>query len=76
MRRGESPYSLVSMKLVLSDMKTTVEIPYALFRDAKKYAAQHGIPLRQVFEQGLRIVVYGSNRVGRRFRLKTGHHQG
>jgi hypothetical protein len=52
-------------------MKTIVEIPDALFRDAKKYAAQHGIPLRQVFEQGLQIVVYGSNRAGRRFRLKT-----
>ena len=52
-------------------MKTTVEISEALFRDAKKYAAQHGIPLRQVFERGLQMVVTGSNRSGRRFRLKT-----
>jgi hypothetical protein len=52
-------------------MKTTVEIPDALFRDAKKYAAQHGIPLRQVFEQGLQVVVRGPTRSQRRFRLKT-----
>ena len=52
-------------------MKTTVEIPDALFRDAKKYAAQRGIPLRQVFEQGLQVVVRGPNRSRRRFRLKT-----
>jgi hypothetical protein len=52
-------------------VKTTVEIPDALFRDAKQYAARHGIPLRQVFERGLQMVVNDSIRPGRRFRLKT-----
>ena len=52
-------------------MKTTVEISDSLFRDAKAYAARHGIPLREVFERGLQIVVKGSPPPGRRFRLKT-----
>ena len=40
-------------------MKTTVELPDALFREAKQYAAGQGIPLREVFEQGLRAVLEG-----------------
>ena len=51
-------------------MKTTVEIPDALFRDAKEYAVHHGIPLREVFERGLRSVLAGPE-PGRRFRLRT-----
>jgi len=57
-------------------MKTTVEIPDALFREAKLYAAQQGIPLRQLFERGLQIVLRGSARPRRRFRLKTVTSQG
>jgi hypothetical protein len=52
-------------------MKTTVEVPDALFREAKAYAARHGIPVREVFERGLRSVLEGSPRPGRRFRLKV-----
>jgi hypothetical protein len=51
-------------------MKTTVEIPDALFREAKEYAAQHGIPLREVLERGLRTILAGSP-PNRRFRLRT-----
>lgn len=51
-------------------MKTTVEIPDALFRDAKEYAARQGIPVREVFERGLRLVIEGPP-PGRRFRLRT-----
>ena len=51
-------------------MKTTVEIPDALFREAKEYAARQGIPMREVFERGLRTVVERST-AGRNFRLKT-----
>ena len=59
--------------LILVPIKDgTVPLKFpTLLRDAKKYAAQHGIPLRQVFEQGLQAVVHGPNRSGRRFRLKN-----
>jgi hypothetical protein len=41
-------------------MKTTVEIPDGLLREAKVYAACNGIPVREVFELGLRMVLEGS----------------
>ena len=50
-------------------MKTTVEIPDELFRKAKEYAAREGIPLREVFERGLRLALEPAP--PRRFRLKT-----
>jgi hypothetical protein len=52
-------------------MKTTIEIPDTLFREAKEYAARHGIPLREVFELGLEIVLREAGPKRRRFRLKT-----
>jgi hypothetical protein len=52
-------------------MKTTVEVPDGLFRDVKAYAARHGMPVREVFELGLRMVLEGSPGNRRRFRLKT-----
>lgn len=52
-------------------MKTTVEIPDPLFRQAKEYAARNGIPLREVFERGLETILRGSRPAARRFRLKT-----
>jgi hypothetical protein len=52
-------------------MKTTVEIPDALFRQAKEYAARHGIPLRRVIEQGLEMLLRRPPARSRRFRLKT-----
>ena len=52
-------------------MKTTVEVPDGLFREAKAYAARHGVPVREVFELGLRMVLEGSPAGRRRFRLKT-----
>ncbi len=35
-------------------MKTTVEIPDVLFRRAKKYCAEKGVPFRNLIEDGLR----------------------
>ena len=35
-------------------MKTTVEIPDRLFREAKAAAAQRGIPLKELFAEALR----------------------
>jgi hypothetical protein len=52
-------------------MKTTVELPDALFREAKEYAACHGIPMREIFERGLRVVLHEPTPAKRRFRLKT-----
>jgi len=52
-------------------MKTTVEVPDGLFREAKAYAARNGMPVREVFELGLRMVLEGSPGNRRRFRLKT-----
>ncbi len=52
-------------------MKTTVEIPDELFRQAKEYAAKHGVPLRELIERGLETVLRGSAAPRKRFRLKT-----
>ena len=52
-------------------VKTTVELPEALFREAKEYAARHGIPMREMMERGLRAVLSESRPRTRRFRLKT-----
>ena len=38
-------------------MKTTVEIPDALFREVKKYAAEHDLTLKEVMERGLRQAI-------------------
>ncbi len=38
-------------------VKTTVEIPDALLKRAKRYAAEHDITLREVIEQGVRHVI-------------------
>jgi hypothetical protein len=51
-------------------VKTTVEIPDRLFREAKEYAARHGVPMRAVVELGLRRVLEDPP-PRRHFRLKT-----
>jgi hypothetical protein len=53
------------------DMKTTVEMPDELFREARLYAARNGIPLREVVERGVRMVVTGKTPAAKPFRLKT-----
>ena len=53
-------------------MKTTVEIPDSLFRQAKEYAARNGITIREVLELGLQSFLEGSTAPrARRFKLKT-----
>jgi len=52
-------------------VKTTIELPDALYREAKEYAARHGIPMREIMERGLRAVLNESGPAARRFRLKT-----
>jgi hypothetical protein len=53
-------------------MKTTVEIPDALFREAKRYAAKNNVTFRQVVESGLRSVVKESAAAKKPFKLKDG----
>lgn len=43
-------------------MKTTLELPDELFRDAKKRAADEGVPLRAVVERALREHLGGGRR--------------
>jgi len=43
-------------------MKTTLEIPDPLFRDAKKRAADEGVALRVLVERALREHLAGSGR--------------
>jgi hypothetical protein len=38
-------------------VKTTVEIPDALFRKAKRYAAEHDMTLKDIVESGIRHVL-------------------
>jgi hypothetical protein len=56
-------------------MKTTVEIPDSLFREAKRYAAKQRIPFREVIETGLRRVVEQDKRK-KPFKLKDGSVNG
>jgi len=50
-------------------MKTTVEIPDPLFKEAKRFAEREGTTLRALIERGLRLVVAPRARTGR-FRLR------
>ena len=52
-------------------MKTTIELPDDLLRQAKEYAARHGIPMREVIELGLQLALQAKRPSRRPFRLKT-----
>jgi hypothetical protein len=51
-------------------MKTTVELPDALLRSVKTYAAAHGMTMREVIETGLRHVLASGHAASEPFRLK------
>lgn len=57
-------------------MKTTVEISDALYKEAKACAQSRGVPLRQVFEDGLRIVVQNDRKTKPAFKLRDGSFGG
>lgn len=58
-------------------MKTTVEIPDALLRQAKRVAAKEGIPVRELIEQGLRSALAEREKPRRsRFRQVVFHGTG
>ncbi len=50
-------------------MKTTVEIPDGLFREARRYAQSHDLTFREVVEAGLRRVVSEKSGTRKPFRL-------
>jgi hypothetical protein len=57
-------------------MKTTVELPDALLRGVKRYAAAHGMTMRQVVETGLRHVLAAEGAASKPFPLKRCTFQG
>ncbi len=57
-------------------MKTTVEIPDALFREAKRYAVEHELTFREVVETGLRAVIERPAAGKKPFKLKDGSVNG
>lgn len=53
-------------------MKTTIDLPDALFIEAKKLAAEERKPLRSLFIDGLRMRLKGQRRnTGRRIKWVT-----
>lgn len=55
--------------MVVWDMKTTIEIPDSLFEEAKSWAAQRGVTLRQIVEEGLRQIIQAKE-TPKAFRLR------
>jgi hypothetical protein len=51
-------------------VKITVELPDALLRSVKRYAAAHGMTVREVIEAGLRHVLASEGAAYKPFRLK------
>ena len=56
-------------------MKTTVELPDALLRDAKRLALRERTTVRALIERGLRAVVSGQRQAGR-FELRRASYRG
>jgi hypothetical protein len=52
-------------------VKTTIEIPDELAAATKRFAAEHGLSLRQVHERALQQLISGTPAGRGRFRLKT-----
>lgn len=57
-------------------MKTTIEIPNALFTEAKRCAAARGITFREVVEAGLRQFLESNRSPAPPFRLRKATFRG
>jgi len=57
-------------------MKTTVEIPDALFAEVRNYASARSLTFKQVVEAGLREVLRKEHGRSRAFRLRKGTFRG
>jgi len=53
------------MGIWVQDMKTTIELPDDLYREAKAQAALRGRKLKDMVEEGLRLVLAGTHGGGR-----------
>ena len=51
-------------------MKTTVELPDDLAREARRYAARHGMTLRAVVEDGIRSTLRAERAAAKTFALR------
>ena len=60
---------------MVSHMKTTVDIAEPLLKHAKRLAADEGVTLRELIEEGLRRVL-ARPRSGEAFRLRDGRVDG
>jgi hypothetical protein len=60
---------------MLSNMKTTVQIPDTLFEEARKMAQQEKTTLKALMEQGLRKVL-DERKNAKRFRLRRASFKG
>ena len=57
-------------------MKVTIDIPDALLREARKFAAREGITLSALIERDLRRVVPQAKRFKKPFKLRDGRFKG
>ena len=60
----------MSHALCLDVMRTTVRLEEGLLRDAKAEATRRGETVTALIERGLRLVLAGGRRQGRRARVK------
>jgi hypothetical protein len=61
---------------MFTHMKTTVEIADPLFKEAKRAAGQAGVTLRELIEQGLRLVLAQRKAAPEPFRLEDASVKG
>lgn len=51
-------------------MKTTVDIADSIFQQAKRFAANQGLTLKEVIEAGIRLLMKSQSTVRRSFKLR------
>jgi len=57
-------------------MKTTIELPDPLFKQARRYAEAHHITMKALMEQGLRTVLTQAQAEAKPFRLRDASVEG
>ncbi len=60
---------------IASNMKTTIDIPDSLLKEAKKLSAQRQITLRSLVEQGLREII-SRQKSDQKFKLRKASFRG